>query len=167
MKTKGNVFRRFLTVCLAAALVFAMALPVGAASGYSCSYKSVTAKPGDKASSLKKKVGAKQKKSPSCAAGGYDYIYDGKDIKLETYTTKKSKSATEYIRSITFKTKKPKTKEGVKIGSSLKTVKNKYKKTDSGKTPADGVNTFSKGKTKLQISIKKGKVTGIRYLKKN
>lgn len=161
MKTKCNVFRRFLAVCLAATLVFAMALPVSAASGYSCKYKSVTAKPGDNASKLKKKVSAKRKQSPSCAAGGYDYIYDGKDIKLETYTTKKSKSATEYINSITFKTKTPKTKEGVKIGSSLKTVKSKYKKAKNG------VNTFSKGKTKLQIVIKNDKVTAIRYLKKN
>lgn len=164
MKTKKNVVRRFLTVCLAAVLALAMALPVGAASGYSCKYKTVTAKPGDTATKFKKKVGGTRRKSASCAAGGYDYIYNGKDIKLETYTTKKKKNATEYINSITFKTKKPQTKEGVKIGSSLKTVKSKYK----GKTVKDNrVNTFTKGKTKLQISIRKGKVTGIRYLRKN
>lgn len=168
MKTKMGVFKRFLTVCLAATLAFAIALPVSAASGHSCKYKSVTARPGGSASRLIKKVGAKRKSNPSCAAAGYGYVYNGKDIKLETYTKVKRSNATEYINSITFKTKKPQTDKGVKIGSSLSKVKKAYKKADGNREIKNGrTNTFTKGKVVLKITIKKNKVTGIRYLMSN
>ena len=168
MKTKMSVIKRFLTVCLTATLVFAIALPVGAASGHSCKYKSVTARPGESASRLKKKVGAKRKSNPSCAASGYGYVYNGKDIKLETYTKVKRSNATEYINSITFKTKKPQTDKGVKIGSTLSKVKKAYSKADNNKEINSGrTNTFTKGKVVLKITIKKNKVTGIKYLLAN
>lgn len=60
---------------------------------------------------------------------------------------------------IRFRSNKAVTKEGIRIGSSLKDVTKKY-----GKAKARfGVYTFKKGSSKLQIMLNGNKVSAIRY----
>lgn len=141
---------------LAGGLCSAQAAP----KGYKFKYKGVTAGMNDKAEKLIKKLGdVTPTKKKSCAYDGETFTYNAKDLKLVTYTNKEG--GTEYIQSVTFKTKEIKTAEGVKIGSKESTVKKKYGKNAK---PDYGVYKFKKGKMTLYITVEDEKVTGIEYL---
>lgn len=159
---KKRSMAKIIVVCLALILGVAAAPDRAQAKskGYKFTYKKVTVYMHGPAKKILKKAGtpiAKQV-TKSCAYDGEDITYEFKDFILYTYTNEEG--GKEYINGITFLTSKVKTKEKIKIGSSLKKVKKKYGKI-KGKY---GVYTYKKGKCKLQIEVKDKKVTNIRYL---
>ena len=140
-----------------------MILPVQAAGkGYAVTYKKVTVYMDGNASKLLKKAGKPKSKteSVSCAYNGMDRTYKYNDFVVKTYSN--SKKGTEYINSIELLSSKVSTKEGIKIGSSKNDVIKAYGK---GKDNF-GVYTYTKGKTKLMITIDDNKVSGIIYVAK-
>lgn len=149
--------------CLILAFVIAVT-DVQAASGYYFKYNDEKATPGSSAEKFLEAAGEPEKtsKTNSCATKGYDYKYEYKDFILKTYTNDKKKNATQYVNSIVFTTNKVKTPEGVKIGSTEKTVKKKYKNAKE----EFGVYTKKKGKTKIMITVDDGKVTAIEIVLK-
>lgn len=148
--------------------VFAASVSVPAASvqaapkGYIFKYKKTSASMHGKADALMKKAGKpiSQKRSKSCAYDGLDGTYVYKDFILTTYSH--SIKGAQYINSITLRTNKVATKEGIKIGSSYNAVVKKYGKAKDNL----GVYTYTKGKSKLQIEITDGEVSGITYMAK-
>lgn len=144
-------------------VVTAASVPAKAASkGYLFKYKGVSASMHGKAGALMKKAGKpiSQKRSKSCAYDGLDSTYVYKDFILTTYSN--SVKGTQYINSITLRTNKVATKEGIKIGSSYNTVVKKYGKAKDN----FGVYLYTKGKSKLQIEITDKKVSRIMYMAK-
>lgn len=151
-----------ITVILAV-LVSASAVPVQAApKGYIFKYKKVSASMHGKAAVLMKKAGqpVSQKRSKSCAYDGLDSTYVYKDFILTTYSH--SVKGEQYINSITLRTDKVATKEGIKIGSPYNAVVKKYGKAKDNL----GVYTYTKGKSKLQIEVTEDEVTKITYVAK-
>ena len=64
------------------------------------------------------------------------------------------------MNGIRFRTDKVATKEGIRLGSSLDDVFEKY-----GQTKGNfGVYTYKKGKSKLQFEVTDNKVTTIQYV---
>lgn len=150
-------------VLVVAVLIMAIQVPAQAApKGYVFKYKGVSASMHGTAAALMKKAGKplSQKRSKSCAYEGLDGTYVYKDFTLTTYSH--SAQGTEYINSITLRTNKVSTKEGVKIGSPYNTVVKKYGKAKDN----FGVYVYTKGKTKLQIEITDDKVSQIMYVAK-
>lgn len=133
-----------------------------AAKTFGFTYKKATVKIGGAAKKLIKKAGKplKKKVKKSCAYKGKDRTYKYKDFILYTYSN--SESGPEYVNGITLLTSKVSTKEGIRIGSSFASVKQKYGK---GKN-SFGVYTYKRGKSKLQIEITDDKVSNIRFIKK-
>lgn len=153
----------FMSLLLVVSLVAGTcAVNVDAASGYSFKYKGVSISINSNAKKFLKKAGTPVKKTEkkSCAYAGKDRTYQYKDFTVTTYS--KSDKGTEYINSITLTSSKVSTREGIKIGSSEKDVKKKYKKAKEN----FGVYTATKGKTKLLITVDDGKVTAIKYVAK-
>lgn len=151
-----------ITVILAV-LVSASAVPVQAApKGYIFKYKKVSASMHGKAAALMKKAGqpVSQNRSKSCAYDGLDSTYVYKDFILTTYSH--SVKGEQYINSITLRTDKVATKEGIKIGSPYNAVVKKYGKAKDNL----GVYTYTKGKSKLQIEVTEDEVTKITYVAK-
>lgn len=151
-----------ITIILAV-LVSASAVPVQAApKGYIFKYKKVSASMHGKATALMKKAGqpVSQKRSKSCAYDGLDSTYVYKDFILTTYSH--SVKGEQYINSITLRTDKVATKEGIKIGSPYNAVVKKYGKAKDNL----GVYTYTKGKSKLQIEVTEDEVTKITYVAK-
>lgn len=140
------------------------AVNVEAVSGYSFKYGGVSITIGSNAKKFLKKAGKPTKKTEkdSCAYAGKDRTYQYKNFTVTTYTKSKAANSTEYINSITLTSSKVSTKEGIKIGSSEKDVKKKYKKAKEN----FGVYTATKGKSKLLITVDNGKVTAIKYVAK-
>ena len=118
---------------------------------------------GSKAKSFIKKAGKalKTKRKKSCAFEGLDRIrwYDS----FILYTYSNSKKGAEYVNGVTFRNSSAVTKEGIHIGSSEADMTRAY-----GNSPAngDGVHFYRKGKTLLQIQVKSGTVSAIRYILK-
>lgn len=136
-------------------------VPVYAKSkSYQFTYKKVTVSMNGSAAKLIKKAGTPVKKneSKSCAYDGKDRVYQYKDFILYTYSNKDN--GPEYVSGITFLTSDVKTKEGIKIGSSLKAVKKKYGKAKE----TYGIYTYKKGNSKIQIEVTDDVVTNIRYI---
>lgn len=163
MKTRKQIMKMITAVCLVAALAFTFCAPVNAASrGYSFKYKGVSVSVGSNASSFIKKAGKPTKtvRKKSCAYKGEDVTYTYKYFTLKTYSN--TKGGTEYVNSITLTSSKVSTPEKVKVGSSEKTVTKKY-----GKAKANfGVYTYTKGNSKLIITVDNKKVSQIQYVAK-
>ena len=158
-----RTWKKVLSVCLVMACVCTMIITVQAAGkGYAFTYKKVTVYMDGNASKLLKKAGKPKSKteSASCAYNGMDRTYKYNDFVVKTYSN--SKKGTEYINSIELLSSKVSTKEGIKIGSSKNDVIKAYGK---GKDNF-GVYTYTKGKTKLMITIDNNKVSGIIYVAK-
>lgn len=159
-----KVKREILSIMLIIAmLVTAFSNPAKAASkGFLFKYKGVSASMHGKASTLMKKAGKpiSQKRSKSCAYNGLDSTYVYKDFVLTTYSN--SVKGAQYINSISLRTNKVATKEGIKIGSSYNSVVKKYGKAKDN----FGVYVYTKGNTKLQIEITDNKVSKIMYMAK-
>lgn len=148
-------------VVLTLVAVLAGGVKTGAASkGYVFKYKGVSVKMKGSAAKIIKKAGKplKKKESKSCAYKGLDRVYQYKDFILATYS--KSKKGKQYVNGIKFRTKKVKTKKGIRLGSSLNKVIAKY----GQKKSKFGVYTYKKGKSKLQFEVTNGKVTAIQYV---
>ena len=148
-------------VCLTAVVAIGgVSAPASAKSkGYVFKYKGVSVTMNGAAKKLIKKAGKPSKKTvkKSCAYKGKDRTYTYKDFQLKTYS--KTNNGAEYVSEIRFRSNKAVTKEGIRIGSSLKDVTKKY-----GKAKARfGVYTFKKGSSKLQIMLNGNKVSAIRY----
>lgn len=162
MKNKAGIMR-LAAFCMAFILVLGnMYIPISAKSkGYKFTYKKVTVYMGGAAKKLIKKAGTPVKKteSTSCAYNGKDRVYQYKDFILYTYSN--TDKGPEYVSGITFLTSNVKTKEGIKIGSSLKKVKKKYGTVKE----SYGIYTYKKGDSKIQIEVTNNKVTNIRYIK--
>lgn len=161
---KQNFYRK-LIACLAAVFCIASLCTVqaeAASKGYIFKYKKVSVQMHGNATDFLKKAGKpiSQKKSKSCAYSGLDATYIYKDMIVTTYSN--SVNGTEYVNSITLRTDKVQTKEGIKLGSSYNDVVKKYGK---GKENF-GIYTYTKGKSKLQIEIEGDKVKKITYLAK-
>ncbi|MDD7402646.1 MAG: hypothetical protein SO170_01715 [Butyribacter sp.] len=153
---------KFMAICLAIVLAAGCitTTSTAASKGYQFKYKGVTVSMHGKAASLIKKAGkpVAKKAKKSCAYKGLDRTYKYKNFILYTYT--KSSKGAEYVNGITFLNNKVATKEGIRIGSTYKSVTKKYGKV-KGKF---GVYTYKKGKSKLQIEVTNNKVTNIRYI---
>lgn len=164
--SKRNGWLRIVTcLCLVLALALTGVTPVQAKSkGYKFKYNGVSITIGSNAKTfLAKSKDYTATKSRSCiTATGTDYTYTYEDFILTTYT-KSSKKKTQYVNSITFKTNKVKTSEGIKIGSTLKQVKKKYK---GGKLKYGVYTSKAKGGSKVVITISNDKVSGIMIVKK-
>lgn len=158
---KKNGWKNVMVLCMAFVLaVLTVASPASAKSkGFVFKYKGVSVTMHGAAKKLIKKAGTPKKKvvKKSCAYKGKDRTYTYKDFQLKTYS--KSNKGKEYVSEIRFRTDAVSTKEGIKIGSSLKDVEKKYGKAK----PKFGVYTYKKGKCKLQIIVEEDKVTAIRY----
>lgn len=159
---KKTAVTKWMAICMAFIIGFA---GMGAAAqaksaGYQFTNKKVTISMHSNAKKFLKKAGTplKKKVTKSCAYDGKDRTYTYKDFILYTYSN--SNNGPEYVNGITFLTSNVKTKEGIKIGSTLQDVKKKYG------TVKDnfGIYTYKKGKCKLQIEITDGKVTNLRYV---
>ncbi|HCT92872.1 MAG TPA: hypothetical protein DF613_16050 [Lachnospiraceae bacterium] len=163
MKTKRNMFKKFLVTCTALVLALTMALPVSAA-GWSFSYSGTSTAPGKSAAKLVGKVKKKEtRRKKSCIAKGEDVTYKVGDITIETYSNKKG--GTEYLNCVTITGGSTKI-AGVKVGDTLSKVQ---KIKTFKKAKANGMaQSFTKGSTKVQITISKStkKVTKIRLTKK-
>lgn len=163
---KHRVVVRNLIVLMTLVMVIMSILPakVEAARGFSMKYKKTTVTPGSKADKILDKAGEPKstKKKNSCATEGYDYTRTYKDFVLYTYTNTKKKNAAEYVSRIKFLTDEVETSEGLTIGSTEKTLKKKYR----GAKENFGVYSKTKGKTKINITVSGGKVTGIEVLSK-
>lgn len=150
-------------VLVMAVLAAAVQVPAEAApKGYIFKYKGVSASMHGKAGTLIKKAGKplSQKRSKSCAYDGLDSTYVYKDFILTTYSN--SVGGTEYVNSITLRTDKVATKEGIKIGSSYNSVVKKYGKAKDN----FGLYSYTKGKSRLQIEVTDDKVSRIMYVAK-
>lgn len=162
MKT---VLKKIITFVLVAAIVLSGNVVTGQAApkGYVFKYKGVSVQMHSDASKLISKAGKvlKKKESKSCSYKGLDRVYQYKDFILVTYSN--SKKGKQYVNGIKFRTKNVATKEGIKIGSSLNDVINKYGKAKDN----FGVYTYKKGKSKLQFEINNDKVTTIQYVATN
>lgn len=134
-----------------------------AGKGYCFTYNKVTVSMDKKAAKFIKKAGepVAVKVKKSCAYKGKDRTYQYQDFILYTYSN--SNNGPEYVNCITFLTDQVKTKEGIKIGSTLEEVTDTYGK---GKENF-GVYTFTKGTSKLQIEITDDIVSNIRYISKS
>lgn len=159
---KSDGWKKLVVLCIAVIIAVAgtNTTVFAKSKGYGFKYKGVTAYMGKSAKKLIEKAGEPEAKqvSKSCAYDGKDRVYQYKNFILYTYS--KTDNGKEYVNGITFLNSKVKTKEGIKIGSSLKKVKKAYGK----KKAKYGIYTYKKGKCKLQIEVKKGKVTNIRYI---
>lgn len=159
---KNNVVSKIITLCLVMVLAVSSLSDSASAksAGYQFKYKGVTISMHSAAKNFIKKAGKPVKTTvkKSCAYKGKDRTYKYKDFILYTYS--KSNNGPEYVNGITFLTKKVATKEGIKIGSTEKSMKKKY-----GKAKAKFlVYTYKKGSCKLQIEAVNGKVKNIRYV---
>lgn len=162
MKNRTKVVRSFAVFMVMVLLAGNTITPVSAKSkGYKFAYKKVSVYMGGPAKKLIKKAGKPVSKTvkKSCAYKGKDRTYKYKNFILYTYSN--SDKGAEYISGITFLNGKVKTKEGIKIGSTLKQVQKKYGK----KKAKFGIYTYKKGDCKLQIEVTDNKVTNIRYVK--
>lgn len=132
--------------------------------GYGFKYKGIKVMPGDDASKFLKKVGkaSKTTRYNSCLTDGYDYTYKFKNFTLSTYTKNKNSNAVQYVSSIELTSKGVKTLEGIKLGSSEKQVKKKYKNAKK----SYGIYTKAWKKTKILISVKNKKVISIMICEK-
>lgn len=128
--------------------------------GYEFTYKKATVHMGGEAKKLIQKAGKPKNKKvkKSCAYEGKDRTYKYKDFILYTYSN--SDHGAEYVNGITFLTSKVSTKEGIHIGSSYRSVKEKY----GSAKDRFGVYTYKKGAGKLQIEVTDEVVTNIRYI---
>lgn len=163
MKTRTQIMKMLTALCLAAVFAFTFYVPANAVSkGYSFKYNKVSITIGSKAATFIKKAGKPKKtvRKKSCAYDGEDVTYTYDDFILKTYSNKKG--GTEYVNSITLTSSDVATQEKVKIGSSEKTVIKQYGKAKS----KFGVYTYTKGKTKIVITVENKKVTEIEYLGK-
>lgn len=151
-----------ITIILAVLVSASAVLVQAAPKGYIFKYKKVSASMHGKAAALMKKAGqpVSQKRSKSCAYDGLDSTYVYKDFILTTYSH--SVKGEQYINSITLRTDKVATKEGIKIGSPYNAVVKKYGKAKDNL----GVYTYTKGKSKLQIEVTEDEVTKITYVAK-
>lgn len=160
MKRTTKLLLSMLLVC---SMILSMCVVnVDAASGYKFKYKGISITIGDSATKFIKKAGKPKSKTEkkSCAYGGKDRTYKYSYFTLTTYS--KTDNGTEYVNSIVLTSSKVSTKEGIKIGSTEKQVKKKYKSAKEN----FGVYTVTKGKSKLVITVDDGKVTKIQYLAK-
>jgi hypothetical protein len=160
--TFKTMCKTIVTLCLAAALLITSVLPASAAAkGYSFKYNGVSITINSNASSFIKKAGkATISRAKSCAHKGEDVTYKYSSFTLKTYSEKKG--GTEYVQEIKLTSSKVSTPEGLKIGSSETDVTKKY-----GKAAAKfGVYTYTKGNTKLLITVSNKKVTAISYASK-
>ena len=165
MKTKNQWMKTAVCFCLAVLMVVGCVTSVEAAPRFTFSYKGVTIAPGDKAANFIKKAGkASVTKKNSCATKGYDYTYKYQGFTLKTYTLDKKKNSEEYVNSIVITSSKVRTPEGLTVGSKEADIKKKYKnaKDEFG----IGSYTQQKGKTKINITVKKGRVIEIQILGK-
>lgn len=158
---KKNGWKKLVVLCMAFVLTALTAVaPASAkAKGFVFKYKGVSVTMNGAAKKLIKKAGKPKKKvvKKSCAYKGKDRTYTYDDFQLKTYS--KSNKGKEYVSEIRFRTSEVSTKEGIKIGSSLKSMMKKYGKA----TPKYGVYTYKKGKGKLQFIVENDQVTAIRY----
>ena len=169
MKKTVLILKKAAIVMMVLSIALGMNLPgvenaSAATKGYYFTYAKKSVTMGSDATSFINAAGkpSKKKAEKSCAYDGKDITRKYKNFILYTYTNSNSSSATEYVDGITFLTKKVSTKEGIKIGSSEDDVIEAY-----GSAKAKyGVYTYTKGKTKLQISVEDGVVTQIRYVLK-
>ncbi len=158
-----KVTKVFMSLALVCSLILGIcAVNADAASGYKFKYKGVSITIGDKATRFIKKAGKPKSKTEkkSCAYGGKDRTYKYSYFTLTTYS--KTDNGTEYVNSITLTSSKVSTREGIKIGSTEKQVKKKYRKAKEN----FGVYSVTKGKSKLLITVDDGKVTKIQYVAK-
>ncbi|MCI6654913.1 MAG: hypothetical protein MSH21_06615 [Clostridium sp.] len=159
MKT---VLKKLVVFVVTAAVILSGNVSTGkaASKGYVFKYKGVSVQMHSDASKLIKKAGKvlKKKETKSCSYKGLDRVYQYKDFILVTYSN--SKNGKQYVNGIKFRNKNVSTKEGIKIGSSLNSVINKYGKAKDN----FGVYTYKKGKSKLQFEITNEKVTTIQYV---
>lgn len=163
------ILKKWIVTCMVAALAIVI-LSVGktaaaAPKGYVFKYKGVSVTAGSPAEKLIKKAGKPQKKQAkkSCAYKGMDRIYQYKDFWLSTYS--KTDNGPEYVQQIKFRTKKVKTKEGLKIGSKESQIVKKYGKGyDETELLISNSYVYKKGNCTLKISVKNKKVSGVTYL---
>ena len=157
-----TIFQKLAAICMALIIGVsgASASVQAAPKGYLFTYHKVTVSMHMAAKKFISKAGKplRTKVSKSCAYDGKDRTYTYKDFILYTYSN--TNTGPEYVNGITFLTGKVKTKEGIKMGSTLSAVKKKY---GTAKNHF-GIYTYQKGKCKLQVEITNNKVTNLRYV---
>ena len=94
--------------------------------------------------------------STSCAFDGLDKVYKYNGFEIKTYPDKDK----DYVLSITILNDTVETLEGITIGSSEADIKKAYG--DDFEAIGDGM-IYTKGKTKLQIIVRNGAATSVKY----
>lgn len=164
MRDYKGLCKKILCLLVAAVITISVVEPALAATkGYYFSYNKAKATPGQSAAAFLKAAGEADsvKKTNSCATKGYDYTYEYKGFTIVTYTNTKKKNAKEYVSSIKITSSDVKTAEGITIGTKESTVKKKYKNAKK----KFGVYSHKKGKTIINITVEKKKVTAIEIIK--
>ncbi len=165
MKTIWKRVAFCMAVILSVSSIAAVRTADAAPKGYLFKYKGVSVSADSAAKKFIKKAGKPQKKQAkkSCAYKGKDRIYQYRDFWLTTYS--KTDKGPEYVQQIKLRTKKVKTKEGIKIGDKASKVVKKYGKGyDESSFLIDNAYVYQKGNCTLQFKIKKNKVSGISYM---
>lgn len=150
----------FMAVCLVIAMTGNSS--TAASKGFIFRKNGVSVTMNGAAAKFIKKAGKPNKtiSRKSCAYDGKDRTYEYDDFILYTYSN--SDDGPEYVGGITFLTKKVKTKEGIRIGSSYDDMIEKYGEGEENY----GIYTYKKGNSAIQIEIKDNKVNNLRYVAK-
>lgn len=115
-------------------------------------YDGVNITPGEKLKIDKISKDYDKSEVPDCAFGGKGIIYTFDDLEIST-------NEDDLIYSVYFIDPNMKTLEGISLGDSFDSVKEKYKGTES-----DGVYKYSKGKVEIDFTINGDIVSSIEYL---
>jgi len=160
-----KAFKKFMALCLVMVMALTVSVPVFAATGsYSFKYGTYSRKPGQSIGTMKSKWKLKEiSRKTSCAGGnGQDVTYSRSGLKV--YATSKRRGGTEYISKIVITSSSYKTREGVKVGSTLAALKAKYSNARA-KSYDSSTYTASKSGVKITFKIRSGKVRTITYTK--
>ncbi len=120
--------------------------------GYGLTFDGVKVVPGEKIDISKFKKEYETSEVPNCALGGKGVNYTFEELEIST-----SEDGTVY--SIYVIDPNIKTDEGIYLGDTVETVKEKYGKADL----LSGIITYKKGGVELTFVIDKDKVVGIEY----
>lgn len=155
--------KKIVSLAVMMVMVLSMSVCVWAAekkTAYTFTAGEVQITPGQEFKTVQAALGtAKEIKTlTNCANGGKDKVYEYEDFDI--YTTQNAKKVT-VVESITLKTDKISTEEGVKLGQLPKDVKKAY----PGAEEDMGLYTVNLGNTRIVIDcgIKNDKVVDISY----
>jgi|GEM_PF-1975502 len=121
-----KVLKRFTVLCLIIVMALTVSVPALAATkSYTFTYRSYSRRPGQSVSRIRKKWKLRETSRGNSQGGGQYITYMRKGLRVLAYS--RTKGGTEYISDIMITSSKYKTREGIKVGSTLAKLKSRYK----------------------------------------